>query len=95
MDNVVHFEIPFDDKEKCIGFYKKVFGWQIQDMPEMNYTLARSCEVDDKQMPKEGGAINGGMFKRAGDLKGVLITIKVEDINAALERVKAEGGGGC
>jgi len=92
MDKVVHFEIPFDDKEKCTEFYKKVFSWEIQDMPEMNYTIARSCEVDDKQMAKEVGAINGGMFKRADDLKSPMLTINVSSIDETLDSVKENGG---
>jgi uncharacterized protein len=92
MNKVVHFEVPYGDKEKCQGFYSKVFGWQFQDMPEMNYLICRTCEVDDKMMPKEAGAINGGMFKRADDLKSPLITIDVSSIDETLEKVKMEGG---
>ena len=32
---VVHFEIPFDDGERGSAFYRDVFGWEIQSMPEM------------------------------------------------------------
>lgn len=60
MNKIVHFEIPFDDKERAGEFYKNVFDWQIEDMPSMNYTIARSAEVDENQMIKEPGAINGG-----------------------------------
>jgi uncharacterized protein len=92
MNKVVHFEVPYDDKEKCQGFYEKVFGWQFQNIPEMNYTIAHTVEVDEKQMPKESGAINGGMFKRAEDLKAPVITIKVDDINETLEKIEETGG---
>lgn len=64
MDSIVHFEIPFDEKERAMKFYKEVFQWEIQDMPEMNYVITRTTEVDEKFMPKKSGAINGGMFKR-------------------------------
>ena len=26
---VVHFEIPFDDGDRARGFYKELFGWQV------------------------------------------------------------------
>ena len=36
---VVHFEVPYDDAERARNFYRDVFGWQIQSMPEMQYNL--------------------------------------------------------
>ena len=30
MNRVIHFEIPADDPEKTIAFYRKVFGWKFQ-----------------------------------------------------------------
>ena len=44
-------------------FYKEVFKWEIQDIPEMNYVITRTTEVDEKFMPIKSGAINGGMSK--------------------------------
>jgi uncharacterized protein len=93
MNKVVHFEIPFDDKEKCIEFYKNVFGWEFQDMPEMKYVIARTTEVDDKFMIKEPGAINGGMYKRGeGAAKGPVIVIDVEDVDEYVKKVEDAGG---
>ena len=37
---VVHFEVPFDDGDRARAFYSDVFGWQMQEMPEMQYTMA-------------------------------------------------------
>ena len=92
MDKVVHFEIPADDVKRAENFYKKTFGWGIESMPEMKYTIVRTVEVDDKFMPKESGAINGGMFKRTDDLKNTLITINVKDIDKALKTIEKNGG---
>ena len=64
MDKVVHFEIPVDDLKRAQNFYKIIFGWTIEPMPKMNYTILITVEVDEKFMPKEKGAINGGMMKR-------------------------------
>ena len=55
MDKVVHFEIPFDDKARAMKFYSECFGWKLMDMPEMQYVMASSVEVDETQMPKEPG----------------------------------------
>ncbi len=61
---VVHFEVPFDDGDRARGFYKEVFGWQRQTMPEMGgYTLAMSGPSGDTG-PTEAGYINGGMLSR-------------------------------
>ena len=57
---VVHFEIYGDNPEKLGGFYKDVFGWQVQKAPGMDYWMLGTTPVDDKFRPKEPGAINGG-----------------------------------
>jgi uncharacterized protein len=93
MDKVVHFEVPFDDKERAMEFYKSVFGWGMNDMPEMNYTIVHTVEVDENQMPKESGAINGGMYKRGeGSAKGPVIVIDVSSIDEYIKKVEAAGG---
>ncbi len=30
MYSVVHFEMPYDDRERMAKFYQNVFGWQTQ-----------------------------------------------------------------
>jgi len=94
MNKVVHFEIPFDDKERAAKFYKEVFGWDIQDMPDMNYVVARSCEIDDEYMPKEKGAINGGMYKRdEASSPNPVIVIDVPSIDEHIVKITQAGGG--
>ena len=29
MNPVVHFEMPYENRERLVKFYTKVFGWQI------------------------------------------------------------------
>ncbi|MBS3080874.1 hypothetical protein J4221_05360 [Candidatus Pacearchaeota archaeon] len=53
MDKVVHFEIPYDNVEEAKSFYEKVFGWKIQSIPEMNYNIVHTVNVDEQQMPTE------------------------------------------
>lgn len=62
MNKVVHFEIPFDDKQRAMRFYGEAFGWQLSEFPKMNYVVARTTEVDNEQVPTTPGAINGGLF---------------------------------
>jgi len=92
MDKVVHFEVPFDNKQRAMKFYSDTFGWQLTDMPEMQYVIARSVEVDEKQMPKEKGAINGGLFQRPKEAPHPTFYIGVSSIDATIKKVQAAGG---
>lgn len=90
---VVHFEIPFDNGDRARGFYKEAFGWTVQEMPEMSYTMAASGPTSDEGMPSEPGFINGGMFQRdGGPASGPVITVDVESIDEALQKIEKLGG---
>jgi uncharacterized protein len=92
MDKVVHFEIPFDNKQRAMMFYSQSFGWQLQDIPEMKYVMAHTVEVDGQQMPKESGAINGGMMERPKEAPHPAIYVGVKSVDATIQKVKAAGG---
>jgi uncharacterized protein len=92
MRSVVHFEIPADDMARAKEFYRSVFDWQLQDMPEMNYTILRTTDVDENQMPTTAGAINGGLMQRSEETPTPVLTIDVESIDQALKQVEASGG---
>lgn len=53
---VVHFEIPADNVERAEAFYKNAFGWQMNSVPGMSYTLVGTIPTDDRGMPTEPGA---------------------------------------
>jgi uncharacterized protein len=92
MDKVVHFEIPTDDLSRAKEFYSSVFGWELQTMEEMPYTIVRTTPVDESQMPTEPGAINGGMMQRSAETPGPVLTIGVDSIEASLKQLEAAGG---
>jgi uncharacterized protein len=92
MRKVVHFEIPADDVGRAKEFYRSIFGWQLQDMPEMNYTIVQTTAVDEQHMPTEPGAINGGLMRRTRETPAPVITIDVESIDEALKQVESRGG---
>jgi predicted enzyme related to lactoylglutathione lyase len=92
MGKVVHFEIPADDLPRAKKFYSTVFGWSTSEMPEMEYVMLGTTESDENGMPKELGAINGGMMKRQDPLEHPVVTIDVENIDDALASVKKNGG---
>jgi predicted enzyme related to lactoylglutathione lyase len=92
MDKVVHFEIPFDNKQRAMKFYTDSFGWQLTEMPQMNYVMASTVPVDDRQMPKEPGAINGGLFERPKEAPNPRIYVGVASVDGAIKKVEAAGG---
>lgn len=92
---VVHFEMPAEDKKRVSDFYSKVFGWDMQITGEEygGYVLAGTVDVDEKQMPKTPGAINGGFFDY-GDQFGKIphIVISVDNLDEHMKVVEKEGG---
>ena len=92
MDKVVHFEIPADDIGRAREFYGASFGWKLDEVPDMDYTIIRTVEVDEQQMPVEPGAINGGLMKRASDTPSPVLTVGVDSVDEAMKRIEAAGG---
>jgi len=93
MDKVVHFEVPADDAERAKAFYGTVFEWNLQPMQGYDYTLAFTTSVDETtQMPKEPGAINGGITARTPQNPAPVLMILVDSIDDSLKKVEAEGG---
>lgn len=92
MNKVVHFEIPFDDKARAMRFYGDAFGWKLKDMPDMNYVMVESVDVDENQMPKEPGAINGGLFQRPKEAPHPTVYVGVDSIDVTLKKIERAGG---
>jgi len=93
MNKVVHFEIPFDDSERAQKFYKDVFGWQINKFPGMDYYIATTAETDQNAMiPKEPGAINGGLVKKDPTGENPMIVIDVTSIDEHIKKIEQAGG---
>lgn len=93
MDPVVHFEMPYEDKDRMSDFYAKAFGWEANKLgPEMGeYVVVMTGESDQKG-PKKPGVINGGFFKRTTPDQYPSVVVAVEDIHTAMKRVAAAGG---
>jgi uncharacterized protein len=96
MSPVVHFEMGYNDKDRMVKFYETAFGWKAQPMgPEMgNYVVAQTTETDEAGMVKTPGNINGGFYAKT-DTPGSQapsVVISVDDMNVAVDAVKAGGG---
>jgi len=96
MNPVIHFEMPFDDKARLTRFYAQAFGWQMQPLGEAmgDYVLATTTPSDDGGRPTGKGAINGGFFPKKPDWPAQVpsVVIGVDDIRAAMAKVKTAGG---
>jgi predicted enzyme related to lactoylglutathione lyase len=95
MNPVVHFEMPYDDRERMAKFYGSAFGWQTQMLGEEmgNYVLATTTESDERG-PKSPGTINGGFFPKKPDWPAQYpsVVIAVDDIKESARKVTDAGG---
>jgi predicted enzyme related to lactoylglutathione lyase len=89
---VVHFEIPYDDGDRARGFYSEAFGWQLQSMPGMGYTLVTTGPTGE-QGATEPGYVNGGMMSRSDSPSAApILVVDVDSIDDALARIGTLGG---
>ena len=53
MDSVVHFEMPYENRERMAKFYHSAFGWQTQMLgQDMNsYVVATTTETGEAGPP--------------------------------------------
>lgn len=78
---LVHVEMPAKDGNRARKFYSSLLGWEFKDsgMPGLDYSMTEGLEpvVAVFTMP---------------DKKGPVIYFDVEDIDAAIRKVKQLGG---
>ena len=95
MNPVVHFEMPYDNRQRMAAFYQSAFGWQTQMLGEEmgHYVVAHTTETVDG-MVSTPGTINGGFFERKPDwpAQHPSVVIAVDDIRAGMQQVAAAGG---
>ena len=81
--NIVHIEIPTKDSKASAGFFEKLFGWHIEHVEEMNYTM-----WDPHEGPGGGfSALDENI--QPGD---VIIYVNSDNIEADLKKVVELGG---
>jgi len=80
---IVHIEFSANDREKSAQFYHDIFGWEIQHMPEMNY----STFMCDKKL---GGGFNP--VTEESPVGTVTVYIQVDDFESTLAQIEARGG---
>lgn len=83
---VAFFEVVSPDHERAQKFYRELFGWQVAADPAMGgYGLVDTGAGE--------GAIGGGIGPSSGPGdKGVKIYVRVDDLDAYLDRAEKLGG---
>jgi uncharacterized protein len=95
MNPVVHFEMPYDNRERMAKFYQTTFGWQTKTLGEdMGHYVVATTTESDESGPKRPGAINGGFYSRNPNwpAQHPSIVIAVDDIQASAKKVRDAGG---
>jgi predicted enzyme related to lactoylglutathione lyase len=86
MGSVTHFEIYGEEPAKLADFYRDVFGWQIEQMPGVNYWRVQTSSA-------ETNALHGGLTYRAiPDLNGWLLFVNVTSLDETVALVQKLGG---
>lgn len=96
MDKLVHFELPADDIARAKKFYSSIFGWDLEDYPMPDgsqYVGVRTVAVDENtHLPKEVGAINGGIVARSKENSMPVLAINVSSIDDYVKKIEKGGG---
>ena len=90
-NRVVHFEIEAEDLDRAKKFYSDALGWKMEQMGGEygEYVVITTGD------PKEPGGINGGLYKDPSGKKSLnaySCVVSVDNIDEAMEKVKAAGG---
>ena len=81
---IVHVEISAHDREAAGKFYSDLFGWNIQQIPEMNYATF------DYGVEGVGGGFN--LVREDNPAGTVVVYVDTDDIDADLSKVEKLGG---
>ena len=81
--NIVHIEIPTKDAKASAEFYQNLFGWHMETVEEMNYTMW------DPHAGPGGGFSQVDENVKPGD---VHIYVNSDDIEADLKKAESLGG---
>ena len=82
---IVHWEFWSRDPEQLADFYRDLFDWDIQSIPDMDYHMIE---------PGIDGSLSGGIMTPAeGEWPGnMALYIDVEDLAEYREKIIAAGG---
>jgi len=86
VSRIVHFEIPADNPERAVHFYREVFGWQFQKWAgPQDYWLITTG-------PNDQPGISGGLLRRMQPDASTVNTIGVASVDAYVAEIEKKGG---
>jgi uncharacterized protein len=86
MPRVIHFEIPAENTERAVEFYKKVFNWKIEKYGgPFNYWLVKTGEDNEP-------GINGAITEKGDNTPATTNTVSVAAFEDAVKKIKQAGG---
>lgn len=83
--DIVHIEIPAKGRAKLAQFYQEMFGWKIQAMDDMHYTLWEAGNLG-------GGFTDIDAIPDMYEPGNLLVHIHSDDIEADLKKIEKLGG---
>lgn len=84
-NRVVHFEIPCNNPEKTMDFFKEAFNWTFQEFIPGEYWSAVTGEEG-----KPG--INGGIMKKKDPSQPIANSIDVVNMEETIAKIEKAGG---
>jgi len=79
---VVHFQMSGPDDRRLADFYAALFGWCMQPVPGVGYTL----------IDTGAAGINGGIEKVTDARPSTTFYIETDDLQSALDKINLVGG---
>jgi hypothetical protein len=81
--DLCHVELPVKDLARAKKFYGEIFGWQFQDVPEMDYTLFIT----------PSGQLGGGFFTPNEHMPARVVNyLSVASIEETVAKIVEHGG---
>lgn len=92
---IVHFEIPADQPERAVKFYRELFGWDIKKYEGsaangMDYWMVQTVPTDAEGRPSRPG-VNGGLMPRMFPGQPPVNYIAVEDVDDFIGKAERLG----
>jgi predicted enzyme related to lactoylglutathione lyase len=88
---IVHFEIPADQPERAMKFYRELFGWEFKPMGgPMDYSLVETVPTNADGRPARPG-LNGGLMRRMMPGQAPVNYIAVENVDQFARKAERLG----
>ena len=83
-NRVVHFEIPSDDPQRAIEFFKTAFGWNFKPYGDDYWFISTG--------DGSGMGIDGGLMKQTEHRMPVTNAVSVANLDETVQKIEQAGG---